>query len=632
MSKKRREKQKARLQQATSTPKGELMSYALVLVLLGFILYANTIGHGFALDDFSVIADNWLIQQGFSGIPTILSTSYRHGYIIDLQNLYRPLSLVMFAIEWELLSNTPWFHHLINVLIYAAIGGGLLLTLSRIMHQYHFLLPLLTTIFFIAHPLHTEVAANIKSRDELLSFGLLLLTLYFLWQSLDARQKVKPLLISLVCYFGSFMARESAITFLAVIPLTLYFFSNKSLSQQIRLSALYLLPALAYIGIRYAVLGQMTATGQTSVLSNFLVGAPDKASQVATAIQVLGKYLYLLVIPHPLISDYNFNQVPITSWNNFTAIFSLLGYIVLAILGVYFILKKKLLGYAIGFYLVTLSIFSNLIITIGAGMAERFLFVPSLGFALALALGLVRLFRIDLSDASPAPVFGRLFSRHKLLLTVGGIILFGYGFKTIDRNKAWENSLILHRTDLQNAPNSATLHCFYGMELMNQPTTEANQQKNTRLAIREFRKATEIFPAYADAYERMGLAYYNLGDIVNALKHYQHALQHNPHFARAYSNMGIIFFEKKEYAQALELYKKAVEFDPKFADAYQNLGSTYGSMGQHDKAIENFLKVLQFQPDNVLIHHYLGMAYGKKGDIQKSNYYKERARALGQGK
>jgi len=84
--------------------------WGLAIALLGFLIYANTLGHDFALDDFSAIKDNYVTKQGVSGIPTIWQEHYRFGYWNSVGELYRPLPLTMFAIEWEIVPDTPAIH------------------------------------------------------------------------------------------------------------------------------------------------------------------------------------------------------------------------------------------------------------------------------------------------------------------------------------------------------------------------------------------------------------------------------------------------------------------------------------------------------------------------------------------
>src|ERR1041385_5640823 len=105
-----------------------------ILSLLAFLLYADTLNHGFVLDDAQAITRNDLVKQGIHGIPELLRTDYQAGSRIARGTLYRPLSLLMFAAEWQFFPNDPFPGHLINVLLYALTAYvlfGFLLRLVR---------------------------------------------------------------------------------------------------------------------------------------------------------------------------------------------------------------------------------------------------------------------------------------------------------------------------------------------------------------------------------------------------------------------------------------------------------------------------------------------------------------------
>ncbi len=87
--------------------KKTLRLIALCCAFLAFIVYANTLGHEYTVDDGTVIENNSITKKGISAIPEIFSTSYRKGFWDRNEGLYRPLSVAMFAIEWELAPKNP---------------------------------------------------------------------------------------------------------------------------------------------------------------------------------------------------------------------------------------------------------------------------------------------------------------------------------------------------------------------------------------------------------------------------------------------------------------------------------------------------------------------------------------------
>ena len=146
--------------------------YALFLGILSFCVYANTLQNDYALDDWPIVQYNQIVNKGLSGIPEILVTPYWYGNLKNLAEIdeYRPLSLVSFAIEYQLFPGNPLPAHLINVLLFAFCVVLLFKALNHLLSEKSPTMAFITALLFSLHPIHTEVVANIKSRDELLCF------------------------------------------------------------------------------------------------------------------------------------------------------------------------------------------------------------------------------------------------------------------------------------------------------------------------------------------------------------------------------------------------------------------------------------------------------------------------------
>jgi hypothetical protein len=357
------------------------------LSLAAFLLYVDTLNYGFVLDDAQAITRNDIVKQGIRGIPELLRTDYQAGSRIAKGTLYRPLSLVMFAVEWHFYPNDPFPGHLINVLLYALTVYVLFRFLCRLMPDISVLIPVSITLLFLVHPIHTEVVANIKSRDEILSFLLALLALTL---SLP-RESSGSLIFAGILYFLSLMSKESAITLLGVLPLMLYFFTRKTMKQNLLRTGVFVCAAFAYLVLRRIVLGEITGSLNVSPIDNFLILARDFNTKTATAMEILGKYLRLLFYPHPLSVDYAYNQIPIVNWADYRPLLSVAVYLVLIGLAAVRVQKKEVWVFGVIFYLMTMSIYTNLFITIGTAFGERLLYLPSLGFCITLVALLAKL-------------------------------------------------------------------------------------------------------------------------------------------------------------------------------------------------------------------------------------------------
>jgi len=595
----------------------------LIIAVLGFILYSNTLGHHFTLDDYSVILENRLTKQGISAIPEIFKTSYRYGYYFTDDNLYRPLVKSMFAIEWWMAPNSATPGHWINVLLYAFTGFILFQSLLRI-SKGNMMFSFIASLLFIAHPVHTEVVASIKSRDEILAF------LFSIWALERFISHIRSgntgsLIASALLFFVALLSKESAITFLAVFPLTAWFFTDQKPSSFLKSSIPLLVSALCFLVLRGTILSGIIPES-VSIADNLLEAAKDPVTRYATAIYILGLYLKILLLPHPLVFDYSFNQIPLTGIASVGFLISFTVYAALFVFAIMQFKSKNMLSFAILFYLITLSISSNLFITIGSSMGERFLYAPSLGFCIGIAVLITKLVKEK----------EQLTSMNWIKIMPVAIILFvvvgAYSVKTIARNPVWENNYTLYTNDVLLSPNSTRTHYYLGNYLVKPEAWEgkSESEKNDIIyrGISELKKSVEIYPGFSDAFTQMGVAYYKLNKMDSAMVNYQKALKLNPGYATIHNNIGTVYFAQQQFDQALSAFKKATELDPRYAEAYANLGSAYGMMQQYDNALSSLFNAVKWDPNYAQAYYFIGLTYRFKGDEANAVAYLEKAYKL----
>lgn len=166
----------------------------LIIALFTFLVYSNTLDHKYVLDDFGLIPENLVTKKGFTALPEIFSSTYRAGANLVDNSLYRPLSKAMFAIEWQLAPDAPALSHWMNV-VFFALGCLVLFRVISLCFKGNYFIAFMATMLFAAHPIHTEVVANIKSRDEIMC---LLFCLLATWATLkySANRKTRYLFIS----------------------------------------------------------------------------------------------------------------------------------------------------------------------------------------------------------------------------------------------------------------------------------------------------------------------------------------------------------------------------------------------------------------------------------------------------
>lgn len=611
--------------------KSRIAVHGFIIAVFGFLLYANSLPNDFALDDISAIKKNWVVKQGMSSFPLILKTSYRFGYRASDDELYRPLPLMIYATLWQFFPGNPFPFHLLNVLLYAITGLVLFNLLKKLFKDIHPLLPFVATLLFIAHPLHTEVVANIKSLDEILSFLLVLLTVGQLFLYIE-KKKASNLFLSWILFFLAFLCKEGTIVMLAVIPLILVMFSDASKGKNIQITLLLASAAVIFIALRANALGGF-ATGKKFMLQeNVLVSAPDTGIRLATVFYVIFQYFRVMLVPYPLSCDYSFREMGLSSWSELTPWISLIIYASILVFAVMSFRKNKILAFAILFFLGTIVLYSNLLMTIGSLFAERFLYVPLLGFTIVVSWLLIKLLKVqDLNQVhkNGDPVFN---TQNQKLLVVVVILLIPCSYITIARNADWKDTVTLFSADIVKAPESALLNYNYASELKAElAPREQDLKKKTEIlekAVVHYKKALEIYPGYNEVLEQLGLAYYYLGKDSDAFVFISKAIEEDPLRSTAYNSLGTWYFEKtKNYQKALELYLYAVKLNPNYIDGWRNTGAAYGTLGQFDKALDAFNRVLLLDPQNVTVLNFIAQTYRSLGDQGNADFYAQKARA-----
>lgn len=631
--------------------------HKIALFLLSLFCYINTTSLDYALDDAIVVHDNMFTTDGVSGIKGILSKDTFFGFFKEegksqlvAGGRYRPLSLVTFALEWELFAKRsvdengqvsqrgrPWISHLINTLLYGATVV-LLYTVILLLFKTKFtastaaIIALITAGLFAVHPIHTEVVANIKGRDEILALMGSLGALYFSFRAILTGRWVYHLLAGLT-FFLALLSKENAITFLAIVPLSIYFFTSKKLAEIFSPLSAYVIASALFLTIRFSILGVSIGDPPMELMNNPFLKIENNqwvpfspGEKAATITYTLGKYVQLLAFPHPLSHDYYPRQVDIMNWGNWHVLLSLfiyLGMLVYALLG---LRRKDPISYAILFYLATLSIASNIVFPIGTNMSERLVFMPSVAFCLLVGILGFR-------------VLDRKRLQLKQLIPILGMVMILFSLKTLTRNYAWKNNYKLFTTDIEVASNSAKLRNATGGELVAQSQKPENQARRDNMlqeALGHLEEAVRIHPTYKNAWLLKGNAHLYLKQYEAAINAYQKSLSVDPNYAEANNNLGIAYTEAGQYygeqandlPKALNYLQQAFSLRPNDFNTIRLLGVANGMTGNSPEAIRLFTKCTVLQPNNASAWFDLGVAHLNAQDETKANEAFSKAKSI----
>ncbi len=603
---------------------------AVLVALLGLIFYYNTFQNDYALDDGIIIAKNQYVQQGFSGIPGIMGKDAFESYYSSLNSSnqlsggrYRPLSIVTFAIEQELFGSgidynkvavaygvrspeeAGFIHlmhirHTVNVLLFMLSAIVLLYFLRTVAFPGRTLIAFLAAILFTVHPIHTEVVANVKSRDEIMSLLFICLTLISAYRYSETK-KVKSLVMGLVWFFLALLSKEYAVTLLALIPLILYLRRGYNIPKSIIAVLPYLAVFLLYFYMRVSVIGPKSDAADDEILNNpylYATGAQELASKLA----ILLRYLQLLFFPSPLSSDYSYAQIPYSDFSSPLVWLSVAIYVGIIAAGIVLFRKRHILCFAIAFYLLNLLLISNLVFNIGAPMGERLIYHSSVGFVMVIAWLLYEGYRRT-KDAQLAKAW---------LTSLMVIIIALSGYKTMARNIDWKNDHNLFLADVKTAPNSVVTNanagaCYIGMA--DGTTDTVLKRKYLDTSLNYLNKSLKLDPTFSNGYLNRGVVYYKLGDIDHALSDFDSLKRIFPHYptlpqlfhliGNHYIDVGWNQYGKQgKYAEAMVVFRKGLEADPTNADLWYNLGGAAYSLQQYDTAYMAWQNALKYNPNH----------------------------------
>ena len=583
-----------------------------VIVVAAFVSFGLSIFNDYALDDFIVLVKNNFTQNGFSGIWNILSKDTFAGMTeSDIMVLsggrYRPLSLVTFAVEHQLWGNNPFISHLINVSIYAITGILLYSFLKKILTfslkesvEKTSLKAALITLLFITLPAHSESVINIKGRDDLMCLMFFLMSVLQLFKYTQSGHK-KNFIYSSILFFFSLMSKETAITFLLIFPLILYYFTNSTTAKKTSVSLVYFSISLLFLLFRYLATKDNQGIASNDVLNNPFVNATTE-QKFATIFLSWFFYLRLLVFPVDISYDYNFNQIPLTDFSDYRVLLSICIYSSTILFAFYLFKRKSIYSFSVLFYLITFSILSNLIFNIGTIFADRFIYIPSLAFCILFILGSFYLFEKISSERN-----------NKITNSIGIAVFFTvillFSIRNIKRCSDWKDNNILFIADTKSAPRSAKVQLNAGIAYINLSDQKKAVKPDSLLnkALYHLQKGIEIYPNFIDGYMNMGVVYNRLNNMDQAEIWWNKARKINPQhqkfseydkiISQYYLLKGLNNGTERNFKKAVSNLNIALSYDTSNIDIIYNLGGAYFMIPNHDSAKYFFWKTLERNPD-----------------------------------
>jgi len=608
-----------------------------LLFILTFILYANTLGHGFVLDDGLVILENAYTKAGFSGIVDILAHDTFYGYFqkegmdtLVSGGRYRPVSQVLFAVIYQFFGENAFVFHLINVLLFSLTSLVVFHTLRLLLRDKGegtaLNISWMAALLFAVHPLHTEVVANIKSADEVLALLGSMAALYYTLKGYDTGKK-KWLTAAGITFLLACLSKENAAAYILLIPAAIWFFRSDK-----KPVVSYIWPVIiafvVFLVIRGSVLpwSSLAGTAPAELLNNpFLKEVNGQlvpfsfSEKLAAILYTLWKYLQLLIVPHPLTHDYYPRQVDITSLANPFVLLAVVLYGYIAYRTFRGITRRDPESFGWLAFLLPLGIVSNLVFPIGTNMSERFAFMPSLGVCLAAAL---------LLDGWQ--------QRGGAARAVWIAVLVLFSVKTFTRNFAWESNEKLYRTDVAVSDKSIKLQVAYAQVLLERARETDDPAGKMALAqdgLKHIERALALYPDFLTALVIRGNLYAVLNKYPEAIADHRQALAQAPdntasreRLATTLRSAGLDAGQlKRDFASSGVYLDEAWQLNPKDPETARLLGVLNMVQGNKDAALDWFQKGEAVAGEDAAALWELGVAYNNLGMPDKARVLQQKA-------
>lgn len=621
-----------------------------LLIVLAFVLYGNTIQNDYGLDDGYVVTANKYVQKGVDGIQEIFDNPYAVVDGIKLDS--RPIALITYALEYEFFGENPHISHFFNVLFFAItlILIYLVLTKVYLLDKEHFLLPLIITLLYAVHPIHTEVFASLKNRDEILS---LLFGLSFLYAAdtyfSKPSGKWQYALLALLFFALCLMSKIVGFVFLGVFIITAIFKRNLQVKKW---NYLFLFICVLFI-LRAVSVSFKDANRQTTFFENPLSENKDLLIHLGTCFNILFYHIKVMFFPAPLRFYYGYNVFELTSLFTPLAFISFLLHIALLVYGAVKYFKKQTIGLLIVLYFAILFWYSNLVIPYTGMFSERAMLLSSLWFIAFVVMGIYNILKSQKKlNAKQSNV---------IVLLISGVFFTAFVYMTIQRNFLWKNNITLMEHDIVNLDNSVMGNFIYANNLKAESKkSEIAEDKRAygEKALYYYRQARNLAPAYPEFYFKMGSTFrYNLNNADSAKRYFGYAISLDSLYADANFELGKLYFEQQVFDRSYKYLKRAYERQPNdsmtlfyFAQSasnvnelsvcykvnqeflklypnlpypYLNLGVYYSKILKDDSAVIYLDKAVALGARDPKLLQQLSVYYGNKKDNQKRDYYQQ---------
>ncbi len=578
---------------------------SLLLVLVTIATYMIDLGptgpiggpltYGFAFDDVHLIATNQRLDapggalDGFTGDYYASSTTDPSGQARAL-GYYRPIAVLSNWLDTQIWHRDPRGYHATNLLLHVLVVLAFYAFLSTALPDARIAIG--AALLFAVHPVHPESVTFISGRVDVLAalFGVAGLWAVARSSRTDGSASRRYTIAALVLMLLALWSKEMAITFPAAIFLCEGLLAPDPVrcwKRAFRRTLPFVGVVTVYLVLRVIVLGRLSSAE----------GVTDETTALLPRVgTVLATYLGYLVWP-----PFRFNvEPPVTIASELSAL-ALLGLTVPIALAVVSAIprmrrREPALAFAILWTLAALVPVSQ-VLPVETLVGERYLYIPSLGASLAIALVFAWIGR-------------RAGGRVGFAVLVGALTV-AYAAGTIVRNPSWRDNLTFWEAKAALDPDSSEAWSALGIE--------RNVTGDIAGAAEAYARALDENPGHLEALNNYALLLLDRGRVDDATRLSMRAVQLSPTYPEALNTLATCFHTMGRYGEAVGQYKRALRMRPDFRQAWVNLGNTYFTAGVPDSALRAYGEAIRLEPDRELHLQYarsLALTRGAEAGIR----------------
>jgi tetratricopeptide (TPR) repeat protein len=595
--------------------------HILCIVVLGLIVYSNTINAPFVFDDKYRVVENPIIKD----LGYFLNSSEVKVFESYEEFRNRYVGYLTFALNYKLHGLNVIGYHVFNIALHvlnaALVYWIVILTFSTPILKRSSLadkkeqIALFTGLLFVSHPLQTQAVTYIVQRVACLAttFYLLSLGLYVRWKigkQRDERHEGDRLedptsyqsgilndayyLLSLISAALAMKTKEIAFT----LPLAVSLYECMFFRDILKKRTIYLVPfLLLMLVVPLSIMDLEAPVSEIveNVNETTKISKTPRVDYMLTELRVLVTYLRLLVLP---VGQNVYYDYPVFhSFFDPQVLFSFIFLSAIMFLAVFLYYRSgikdhssRLIAFGVFWFFLALSVESSIVPL--HPIYEHRVYLPSAGILIALTTLLF--LAVDKWRQYRLP-----------LLAILTAVIVVFSATAYARNNVWQSEISLWEDTAGKSPHRARVQNNLGSAYISAGMFDkAERHLNIALALK---------PDFAMAYNNLGLLYSAIGQEERALKNQMMAIGLDPEFSGAHYDVGSVYMAMGMPEKAVEHYRAAIKLNPGYAEAYHGLGTAYLKKSAPNSAIESFMTAIRLNPGYVEAHNGLGSAYLKKG-------------------